>query len=37
MWHKTKDVNYQKKLNKMNNANRKKLADIDEQLKLLVG
>ena len=36
MWHKTKDVNYQKKLNEMNNANRKKLADIDEQLKLLV-
>lgn len=36
MWHKTRDVNYQKKLNEMNNANRKKLADIDEQLKLLV-
>lgn len=37
MWHKTKDVNYQKKLNEMNNANRQKLKDIDEQLKLLVG
>lgn len=36
MWHKTRDINYQKKLNEMNNANRKKLADIDEQLKLLV-
>ena len=35
MWHKTKDVNYQKKLNEMNNANRQKLKDIDEQLKLL--
>lgn len=35
MWHKTKDTEYQKKLNEMNNANRKKLADIDEQLKLL--
>lgn len=35
MRHKTKDVNYQKKLNEMNNANRKKLADIDEQLKIL--
>ena len=37
MWHKTKDVAYQKKLNEMNNANRQKLKDIDEQLKLLVG
>ena len=35
MWHKTKDVAYQKKLNEMNNANRQKLKDIDEQLKLL--
>lgn len=35
MWHKTKDVAYQKKLNGMNNANRQKLKDIDEQLKLL--
>ena len=35
MWHKTKDVEYQKKLNEMNNANRQKLKDIDEQLKLL--
>lgn len=35
MRHKTKDVEYQKKLNEMNNVNRKKLADIDEQLKLL--
>lgn len=35
MWHKTKDVTYQKKLNEMNNANRQKLKDIDEQLKLL--
>lgn len=37
MRHKTKDANYQKKLNEMNNANRQKLKDIDEQLKLLVG
>lgn len=37
MWHKTKDVEYQKKLNEMNNANRQKLKDIDEQLKLLNG
>lgn len=37
MWHKTKDVAYQKKLNEMNNANRQKLKDIDEQLKLLNG
>ena len=35
MRHKTKDPAFQKKLNEMNNANRKKLADIDEQLKLL--
>ena len=35
MRHKSRDVNYQKKLNEMNNANRKKLDDIDEQLKLL--
>ena len=35
MWHKTKDTAYQKKLNEMNNANRQKLKDIDEQLKLL--
>jgi hypothetical protein len=35
MWHKTKDMNYKKKLNEMNNANRQKLKDIDEQLKLL--
>lgn len=35
MWHKTKDEEYKKELNKMNNKNRKKLADIDEQLKLL--
>lgn len=35
MRHKTKDMNYKKKLNEMNNANRKKLADIDEQLKIL--
>ena len=37
MWHKTKDAAYQKKLNEMNNANRQKLKDIDEQLKLLNG
>ena len=37
MWHKTKDTEYQKKLNEMNNANRQKLKDIDEQLKLLNG
>ena len=37
MRHKTKDVEYQKKLNEMNNANRQKLKDIDEQLKLLNG
>lgn len=37
MRHKTKDKAYQKKLNEMNNANRKKLNDINEQLKLLVG
>lgn len=35
MWHKTRDANYRKKLNEMNNANRKKLDDINEQLKLL--
>lgn len=35
MWHKTKDVNYQNKLHNMNEANRQKLKDIDEQLKLL--
>ena len=35
MWHKTNDETYKKKLNEMNNANRKKLADIDEQLKIL--
>ena len=35
MWHKTKDPAYRKKLNEMNNANRKKLDDINEQLKLL--
>ena len=35
MRHKTKDEWYKRKLNEMNNANRKKLADIDEQLKLL--
>jgi hypothetical protein len=35
MWHKTKDEKYRKKLNEMNNANRKKLDDINEQLKLL--
>ena len=37
MWHKTNDTAYQKKLNEMNNANRQKLKDIDEQLKLLNG
>lgn len=37
MRHKTKDKAYQKELNNMNNKNRKKLTDIDEQLKLLVG
>ena len=37
MWHKTKDKAYQKELNNMNNKNRKKLKDIDEQLKLLIG
>lgn len=36
MWHKTKDVSYQRKLNEMNNSNRQKLIDINEQLKLLV-
>lgn len=35
MWHKTNDEAYKKKLNEMNNANRKKLEDINEQLKLL--
>lgn len=35
MWHKTRDEEYRKMLNKMNNANRKKLEDINEQLKLL--
>lgn len=35
MWHKTKDVNYQNTLHNMNEANRQKLKDIDEQLKLL--
>lgn len=35
MWHKTRDEGYRKLLNKMNNANRKKLEDINEQLKLL--
>lgn len=35
MRHKTNDVAYQKELNVMNNKNRKKLQDIDEQLKLL--
>lgn len=35
MWHKTNDEAYKKKLNEMNNANRKKMADIDEQLKIL--
>jgi hypothetical protein len=35
MRHKTKDVSYQKELNAMNNSNRKKLKDVDEQLKLL--
>lgn len=35
MWHKTKDKDYQKELNNMNNKNRKKLEDINEQLKLL--
>lgn len=35
MWHKTKDANYQNKLHNMNEANRQKLKDIDEQLKLL--
>lgn len=35
MWHKTRDEAYRKKLNKMNNDNRKKLEDINEQLKLL--
>ena len=37
MWHKTRDVVYQKELNNINNKNRKKLNDINEQLKLLVG
>lgn len=35
MWHKTRDEAYRKKLNEMNNDNRKKLEDINEQLKLL--
>lgn len=35
MWHKTRDESYRKKLNEMNNDNRKKLEDINEQLKLL--
>ena len=35
MRHKTKDEAYKNKLHEMNNANRKKLNDIDEQLKLL--
>ena len=35
MRHQTNDVAYQKELNRMNNANRKKLQDIDEQVKLL--
>lgn len=35
MWHKTKDVNYQNELHNMNETNRQKLKDIDEQLKLL--
>lgn len=35
MRHKTRDVSYQKELNAMNNSNRKKLKDVDEQLKLL--
>jgi hypothetical protein len=35
MWHKTRDKAYRKKLNEMNNDNRKKLEDINEQLKLL--
>lgn len=35
MRHQTNDVKYQKELNAMNNSNRKKLKDIDEQLKLL--
>lgn len=37
MWHKTRDTVYQKELNNINNKNRKKLNDINEQLKLLVG
>lgn len=35
MWHITNDENYKKELNKMNNANRKKLEDINSQLKKL--
>ena len=35
MRHKTNDVKYQKELNRMNIENRKKLKDIDEQVKLL--
>ena len=33
MWHKTNDENYKNKLHEMNDANRSKLKDIDEQLK----
>lgn len=35
MWHQTRDVAYQKELNRMNNSNRKKLQDIEEQIKIL--
>lgn len=35
MWHITNDENYKKELNKMNNTNRKKLEDINSQLKKL--
>ena len=33
MWHLTNDTAYQSKLHDMNNLHRKKVADIEEQLK----